>query len=46
VINADAFYRAVSAVQKLHRYECCAWVKRNRTLPRLMQVSYTRDRCL
>lgn len=39
VINADAFYRAVSALQKLHRYERSAWVKRNRAIPRLMQVS-------
>ena len=39
VINADAFYRAVSALQKLHRYERSAWVKRNRAISRLMQVS-------
>jgi hypothetical protein len=38
VIYADAFYRALSALQKLHRYERNAWLKRNRAIQQLMQV--------
>lgn len=38
LINADAFYRALAALQKLHRYERNAWVKRNRAIPHLTQV--------
>ena len=38
VIYADAFYRALSALQKLRRYERNAWLKRNRAIQQLMQV--------